>query len=811
MNHPSFLSNRYKYRVAVTKFLEWINRHQRGLLWLAIFSFYLVSATLDVYTTNPGSRFMLTKNFARYFRFWIDPADRDYYSSLDYAEYNGKIYSDKPPLLAMLAVPLYWLGMIISWVLVGPQASSWDQDLFAKILIALGMIAFNSVAMLRIHDILETLGYSKSTRFITTISISFGSLFFPYAHTFFSHDVVGSFLIVATYHLLRVRRLAHADAGHRGRLLHSVAAGLFLGFAIGSDYFILFVIPLFYLFSLNIDRLLIRRTFSTVLQELVQFLLITVPIFSCGLFILWYNWINFGNPFTTAYEYVPIFVNFQHFLNPMTTGIEIMLFSNAHGLFLFTPLMFLALMAIPFSLRRHSRLTVLSVSIFLMLVLYYGKYWKPDGGLNYGIRFLLPAVPLFMINMASLLEELHELRNPFKWPIYLVFAIPSFVFSLAGGWISIFPSGGEGMQNPLFGDASGDGHVQRFQRFITTLLNFQVLLDLLLDRPFPGETSSSLLRFFPLLGFLALAIFLTTFLLTVVSYLFISHPDVKQDDHAIYKNEDSKTSEKNGDNNTLSDRMKLLLDMILVLVNGVYVVVFLLIHVHFLSKELSTVPDVQERFQIYPEDLQVIFLVMGLYIMLAVLLVLVNHSKKMNDWSIMRILGVTSLALWLITFIPPLDSIIIDPEKHVSIFFLIFYHWGLGLTFLFLLGLSWETMAPFVTTIMSKYDKLRNFTSFKMNERLLDHFVQSFAWLMMALLTLFVFGRISGFIFFVTFYLYTVGIFDIAGFTWNVAILIEIIGLVHLGNAIARTIFSIITTRRSARALDKRKQLLLHD
>ena len=799
MKNSSFPPHVPRIKIFLRNIIQLARTHQRITLWITIFSFYLVSAVLDVYTTNPGSRFMLTKNIARHFRFWIDPADRDYYSSLDYAEYNGKIYSDKPPLLAVLAVPLYWIGMVLSWFLFGPQSSTWDQDSIAKIIIVLGILIVNSIAMIRIHDILALLGYSNNTKYLTTISIAFGTLFFPYAHTFFSHDLVGSFLVMATYHLLKMKKYLSEEKPLTRSLFHSLMAGTFLGFAMGSEYFFLFTLPLFYLFALDVEQLLTRKSANFILREFFSLVIMTVPILACGLFVLWYNWINFGDPFTTAYEYVPLFVNFQHFLNPMMNGIRVLLFSNAHGLFLFTPLVFLAVISIPFSLRRHPSLTTLSLSIFIMLILYYSKYWKPDGGLNYGIRFLLPALPLFMINLASLLEELHERKNPLKWPMYLTFAIPSFIFSQAGGWISIFPSGGEGMQNPLFGDETGEGHVSRFHRFIKTLLNPQVLLNLILDHPFSGDTSATLLRQFPLLAIITLTTFMISFILSTIAYFSQLHVNDNNTDRVNTGSSHDDGNNTNSSHLTNSkQKITLLANLIIVALSGLYVMTFIFLHIHVLAKELSTIPNVEEKFKIYPEDLQIMFLVFALYATIFIFLIIVPRLfKTVDNLGILGMIGIMCLVLWLFTFIPPLDKAFNDTTQQVVIFFLILYHWGLGLLFVYFVGSFLKIIKLDLTTMAIQDEKLSKFLNII---QVANHsqMVKPFSWLFVSLLTLFIFGRVQGFVFFLTFYLYRVNSFSMAGLVWNVAITIEVIGLIMLVITIAATLQQHSTGRGEA-------------
>ncbi len=769
-SHEVHLSSNTIY-FSVKKNLRRLSHHPRALLWLSIFLFYLLSATLDIYTTNPGSRFMLTKNFARYFRFWIDPTDKDYYSSLDYAEFEGRIYSDKPPLLALLAVPLYWLGMVLSWILIGPQSSSWDQDFYAKIIIVLGILVLNSFAMLRVHDLLELLGYSKSTRFITTISIAIGTLYFPYAHTFFSHDIVGSLLLIATYHLLKANKMKSHEAAQKKKWMETLLAGICLGVAMGSDYFVLFLLPIFYLYITDLKQLksILMKSKEPLIQEGLKLIFFTFPILLSGLFVLWYNWTNFKNPFTTAYEHVPIFVNFQHFLNPMTNGIEIMLFSNAHGIFLFIPLLFLAFIGLPLSLKRHPRLSILALSVFTMLVLYYSKYWKPDGGLNYGIRFLLPAIPLFMLNMAGILEDLHSQKSHFKWPLYLVFAIPSFIFSLAGGWISIFPSGGEGMQDPLFGDETGIGHVQRLVNFLSVLLDFRTLLNLSLDHSFPSETTSSLLRNFPLIAFIILVVEIFLAIMTIQVFLSdSSKPAIKKPSTS---NLNSESNDKSLDTEHLKENLPYFF------LNLVYVISFLYFHIHLLSKELSTIPNVEEKFKIYSEDLQIISFVALTYIIL-LLLTLAYENVKKDDWTdVLAYIGIIFLITWSITLFPLFSSLIIDPNKHVTIFFLILYHWGAGFIVVALVGKISRFLIQHYQ--LDEHDETSSIIAPKLTltRNILWNILPALPWMWSALLTLFVFGRLQGIIFFFTFYLYRVSFLSISGLIWNVATFLEIIGI----------------------------------
>lgn len=738
---------------------------KRFWLWFAVFLLFLLSATLDIYTTNPGSRFMLTKNFARYFRFWIDPADRNRYSYLDYAIHDGKIYSDKPPVLALLAVPFYWLGMLLAYLLYGFDATVLEQDEMAKIVIVFAILIVNSIGILRCYDLLENLGYSEKTRFITTISIGFGSLFYSYAHTFFSHALVASFLIMTLYHLTNIETPAKS---HKKR--DALLAGMFLGFAMGSDYVILFVVPLFYLFLLLNEHAF--TSFAEVKKHIVHTILFTVPMFIIGLFVLFYNFVCFGNPFHTAYRYLPqYFLEYQHFLNPVTNGIYVVLFSNAHGMLLFTPLLFFAILGVPFTFKDNPKLASLLLSIFFLIVFFYGKSYKPDAGLNYGDRFILAAATIFLLSMAALIERILREKNLFGGLVYVIFAIPSFFFSFAGAWISIFPSGGEAMQNPLFGDDTGVGHVQNFYFFLTTITNVSVWIHMLQGNPFPAFTSSSILRSSRLLFlFLSGLVIYSFFKYCKVEFLNVSHGRIHNEARP------PPFSRKMGIFSTST--------------MGGYLILFCLMYIFYLAKELSTATNIDNLAKIYPDDIFYTIFIGLLYVIGLLYSLFYKESPKQQkptSYILQQpytffILGVTMIFFRLTVSFTPIHSYLNDVNLEVlafigimSVFGLFFSLWGIILQ-------EKESLIFVFNYLISRTNTqtLQLNQRFRKTSRYVSHYQIALPFLISATLIYIVFGVEFFLSYFLLFWVHTFSLYSITGFLWRIAMLYEIIGFSYM-------------------------------
>jgi len=451
-----------KKSASLADILGHLGKSFRFKLFIFILLIYIAGATLDVTNTNPGSRFMLTKSIAKYGEFSIKPEDRDKYSYLDYSIFNGSIYSDKPPGLSLLTVPIYWIGDLFGTIIgLDTAEDPWIIDDFVKFLIILCVLIFGAFVTIKFYDLLILLGISHRNANYTALLFSFGSLFYTYIGTFFSHGITAGFLILTLFYATKYKK-----TGESSSLIFS---SFFAGYTVVCDYIYLFFLPFHFIyiflpFPWKITEI-IKEWKRITSNYIVPILIFSIPVFLCGLVILFYNFICFGDPLSTPYSYAVFFKDNQHFANSMFEGLQILLFSTHHGLFTFMPIILLSLFGfVPFY-HKKNELALLCISLSIFQILLYSKYFLPAGGLAYGPRHLVTIIPLLIIPLAFLFEykDIIKINQPIYSNVIKILAIIlgalTFVINFAGGWVGVYPPY-EGMLDPIWGTIDAKGHLE---------------------------------------------------------------------------------------------------------------------------------------------------------------------------------------------------------------------------------------------------------------------------------------------------------------------------------------------------------------
>ncbi|MFQ5979500.1 MAG: hypothetical protein ACE5OZ_15340 [Candidatus Heimdallarchaeota archaeon] len=559
---------------------------QKGWGWLSswrfryfifVFLIYLLAAPLDITTTNPGSRFMLTKSFAKYWRFWILPEDQERYSHLDYSLYKDKIYSDKAPGPSILMVPFYWIAQVAYLAQAQlHQGTATDQEVddLAKMLIVIFLLIFHSITVIRTYDLCRLLGFDHIPSFICSFALAFASIWYPYTPTFFSHAIIGSLLIHSIYHLFRSKASSWI-------LKDLLIGGIFASLALSAEYTIMFLIPCLLCYIL----LPLKASRSWIEEKLKHVGVFGIPVLITAILLAIYHIICFENPFSTPYTYSYYFANDQHFLAPIENGLYVLLFSSNHGLFYFMPLAFLSLICVPSLYRRYPAETSLLVSMFLIVLIWISKFFKPDGGLAWSTRHLVSVTPLLVIPLVAGLQS----RKKSFFFLFSVFGILSFIFNASAAWIRLWPTGGEGMTNPLFGSEGDIGHLERLFTWISIEVTSLNPIDWLILTP--SGPQSTLYRDYPLV------FWLIAYLAVLINPFFSVFPGNKL--------------------NSSNPRFQLISSpeegLFASLGFGMIVTAFLLAHITFLGANLSTKPGASELYKLHESDLAILLLTIILW------------------------------------------------------------------------------------------------------------------------------------------------------------------------------------------------------
>ena len=212
-------------------------------------------------------------------------------------------------------------------------------------------------------------------------------------------------MLLTAYFALRASR-----APGSGTAL-SLVSGLAAGVAFSVDYVNAVFLPFVVVFLLVSKR----NSKASMARSACAFVVGALP----GLAAIGaYNYAIFGNPFTTTEQYFNGKTSvFASFTNPIYSGLELDLFSFSRGLFIYSPILALGVMGYFDALvgKQNRRETLLLLGMFLCILLPYAAWYQPDGGVGFGPRFLVAAIPFLLLPAGYVVESI---RGKALWGVY---------------------------------------------------------------------------------------------------------------------------------------------------------------------------------------------------------------------------------------------------------------------------------------------------------------------------------------------------------------------------------------------------------
>jgi len=401
----------------------------RPFLALALFCFllavYLVTYSPRFHSSDGLAMFSLAESLARRGE-W--DTDQIRWMGLQQGTFglDGHLYSRKGVGVSLLELPLVWLGLIVP---------AWGAATTALLFNALVTAATGALLLLY----LRRLGYDDFIALIAGLTFGLATLAWPYAKTCFSDPLAGLCLLGAALALARFRDM--------GRALDVFWAGLALAVAVATRYAnAALIVPFFVLLVVQIGKSAVGGQRSANLQPLISKLLaFGAPLAMMAAAIAVYNVARYGNPFDTGY------LPQENFGGDWLQGIAGLLVSPGRGLFLYAPVLLLALPAVPALFRRHRAEAALAWSMIGAHLLLYGKWYMWHGGYAWGPRFIIPTLPFFVIGMAPAVEWAR--RSAWRWRGFLALAVFSGLIQVLGLSVhfELFQNWLLGTGLPLFG------------------------------------------------------------------------------------------------------------------------------------------------------------------------------------------------------------------------------------------------------------------------------------------------------------------------------------------------------------------------
>ncbi len=361
-------------------------------------------------STNDGSHYALIRAMGDEGRFIID-SFVEYTDFNDYAEYEGHYYSDRPPGTAVAALPFYFLGRFLPGPIAPAHlgidaANPTIVTLLMLPAIAGGLVVAILYLLLRDNDI------SQRAAIITTLAYAFGSLAFKYNGVIFSHAVSALCVMGGVFLVLRGVKKERLSPGL------GVITGFALGYSVVTEYSnaVFAAIALFYLVVCLRGALVGGKEAWWGLAALTLGGLLPLG------FLLFYNAANFGSPFATSYTYAQTYEWAQSFSTtfdfPLWEGVRGQLWagwdSSEHslvqGIFLLTPVAFLALPGAWWYSRARWREAALTLGIFMVFLLLMARH-RTFGGYTGDTRYLTPFISFIFIPIGYTLERLFTMKE----------------------------------------------------------------------------------------------------------------------------------------------------------------------------------------------------------------------------------------------------------------------------------------------------------------------------------------------------------------------------------------------------------------
>jgi len=315
---------------------------------------------------------------------------------IGYVPWTGDFHPNKPPGTTFLGVPAYWvIYHFEKWRGLNPDdwwtltVNAWLTSVFSVGLVsALGCVVFFRLAR-------EMAGGKVWPALLATLSLAFGTTFFPFATLFFDHNLTAIFLLMAFSCLWRVRGMERVPAG---RVL---LAGICAGIGAVTNYIAAGAGVLLCLYALlgTLPAAGGRTRWNW--RAAICFALGVAPLF---LVICWYDWVNFGSPFKLATDFQnPLFRDTSALLgmfylpSPYVAGL--LTVSPYRGVFWLAPVTIMSLYGLVVWLREktwvaEARLCLGIFGFFFIVNVCFNGY---HGGFAAGPRYLVPGLPFLAL------------------------------------------------------------------------------------------------------------------------------------------------------------------------------------------------------------------------------------------------------------------------------------------------------------------------------------------------------------------------------------------------------------------------------
>lgn len=135
----------------------------------------------------------------------------------------------------------------------------------------------------------------------------------------------------------------------------------------------------------------------------------------------WYNNLRFGSPFKLGYA------NTDGFNYPFFKGLYGLLLSPGRGLLWYVPLLVVAAVGARAAWRRDAVLAGAAAALLVVRPLFFASWSQWEGGVCWGPRFLVPAMPALAVGVVEVVRRFDSFRVPARVGLVAVMAVSGFV------------------------------------------------------------------------------------------------------------------------------------------------------------------------------------------------------------------------------------------------------------------------------------------------------------------------------------------------------------------------------------------------
>ncbi|MEK7865448.1 MAG: hypothetical protein AAB434_02110, partial [Planctomycetota bacterium] len=291
---------------------------------------------------------------------------------------------------SVLALPFYYIGKLgasIAPTQLRPYATR-------AAVAAMGPV-FGALAVLLVALLVEALGHSPARAAAVALLAAFGTILWPYARTFYREPVLAALFLAIVWALVRWRD----DGRMRWVVLASTAfflAGIVRVLALGLFPFFAAAI---WRAGLDVhargDGAPARGPGRPYMGNVAAAAIFGVGAIAALAVDLGYNALRFGSPWATGY---PKEETFSH---PLHIGLYGFLFSPGRSVFLFCPVLVIAMFGLPRMWREARETLGLVAAVVIFHLCVYGCWWAWANGRGlWGPRYLVPMLPLALLPAA---------------------------------------------------------------------------------------------------------------------------------------------------------------------------------------------------------------------------------------------------------------------------------------------------------------------------------------------------------------------------------------------------------------------------